>query len=837
VTRLLLVVAIAIVSGTISVKTGFRVDSTSLPTGQRIEPSGKTLIFYGRPLALAISHTGTIAVKYSHGILFVDGRTHAILDDLRLKRGPYGYPVNLGGNGMTGIAWDASGRTVWSADGFGLLLSATLGAGGHFAWDPSVDLPGPSGRVTNPKTHESDPSVPASVVLSLDGKTAYIALSRMNAIAAVDITERKVAYTIPTGGTPFALLIARDTLYVANLAGSPPTGGDASADAGGTPILVDPKTGIASSGTVSVIDLATRRKLNDIRVGLAPSGLQLSMDGSYIYVANANDDSISLINVRTNVVDRTISLPLQDGFGAAPNGLAISPITGALYIAEGGDNRILILDPKTMRATGQVSTAWYPDAIAFEANGTLLTTSLKGWGGRGHDFGFPRHDLGFRLFVPLSDEGYNVYDYAGVLQAIPPRPAAGTPPTRSSTSFLPISSTSDPKYAALHAVPVPLRENQHSVFKHVVFIIKENHTYDDYFGDERAGNSDPTLCAFSRRITPNHHALADRFGLFDNFYVNGTMSADGHQWTNEADANDYVERNTASWARTYPSDGTDPLAYSRNGFIWQRVLERGLTFRDYGEFTMSAPIIIPPSATWIEFWTKRLRGGGSASFRNVVDIAPLRPYVDMRYPGFTLRISDQARADEFERELRQYQHRGRLPAFVLMQLGNDHTAGESPGYPVPNAAVADNDLALGRVIDAISHSQFWKNTVIFVVEDDAQNGLDHVDGHRTMALVISAYNRKHVVDSTFYNQTSILATLERILRLRPLTQFDALSQPIVSPFGTIADLTPYVALPTQVSLDSLNPRRQGSPVANLPRDGAWLEKRLRRSRNGEPGLP
>ncbi len=767
------------------------VNSVLIPTHQRLAPAGTRVAFYGRPLDVAISRDGLVAVKNSHGIVFVDSRTAKIVQDLRLTRGRVDYPRNLGGNGMTGIAWNSAGTTVWSADGFLLLRSASV-RGARFAWDRDVVLPAGA--------------VPAGVALSPDGATVFVALSALDRIAAVDVETRAVRYEIPTGSTPFALLASGNRLYVTELGGIPPTPGVASAYSGDRRVRVDPRTGAAAAGTLAVVDVTARRVTTRTPVGLAPIAMALSHDGSRLFVANANGDSLSIVDTASNTTARTVTLPSQMGFGASPNALAVSPDDGSVYVAEGGDDRILVLDGSTLNATGEIRTGWYPDGVALAGNGTLFATSLKGFGSRGPDFGFPRTDLGFRVFVPLSQRGYNVYDYAGLLQVVPRAELAGVTPSSSAfVSDAPAAPVS-PAYASAATVPVPVRTGQHSAFKHVVFIIKENHTYDDFFGDIARANGDRNLCAFPAKISPNHHALAERFGIFDNFYVNGTMSADGHQWTNEAFADDYVERNTASWGRTYPSDGTDPFAYAPTGFIWQRALDAGHTFRDYGEFVTSEPAFKPTHATWQQIYRDYRHRTHAVAFTDTVGNATLRPYVDMAYPAFSLRISDQERADEFLREFRRFERSGTFPNFVLMQLGNDHTAGTDPGYPDPDAAVADNDFALGRVVDAISHSRYWKDTAIFVVEDDAQNGLDHVDGHRTMALVISAYNRARAVDSRFYNQTSILATIERIFNLPPLTQFDAYAPPIVAPFAATADLTPYGARPNTIPLDRLNPK-------------------------------
>lgn len=757
------------------------------PTFQTLAPPGTLTTFFSRPLDVAVSIQATVAIKGSHGLVFADGATGKIVQSLALTP-QNDYTANLGGNGLVGIAWNAAGTRVWSADGYRLLKSASRRSDGRFAWDRDVKIPGAFG-----------PSVPTGVAVG--DRQVYVAASRNNAVFVVDEQTRRVVDRIHVGASPFAVLRAGSSLYVTNLGGPEPRAGERSADSGGVSVRVDAR-GIALQGSVSVVDLAARRTVKEIPVGRHPESMALARDGGRLFVLNANDDTISVIDTSRNDVTRVVDLPLQAAFGAAPSAIAVSPVDGRIYVAEGGDNRVLLLDGDSYAAVGEIQTGWYPDGIAFGKNGQTFITSLKGWGSRGRTFGFSRKELAARLGVPVVPDGFNVYDYSGMLQTLD---ASGvTEATTSLRAFASRPFTPDRGYFDAGIVPVPVRARQRSAFRHVVYIIKENHTYDDFFGDVTQGNGDRRLCVFPMQITPNHHALASRFGLFDNFYVNGTMSGDGHQWTDEAGTTDYVERNTASWARTYPSDGTDPLAFTSTGFIWQRVIDAGMTFRDYGEFVVSGPKFTPQNARWTQIWNDRRLGSHTVTFKNDVQLRSLLPYVDMRYPGFSLRVPDQVRADEFLRELREFSKRGSMPSLSILQLPNDHTAGSAPHYPVPNAAIADNDYALGRIVEGISHSPFWKDTVIFVVEDDAQDGFDHVDGHRTAALIVSAYSRPRFVDSHFYNQTSILRTIEAILGLRPLTQFDANAPLIVAPFRLHPLATTYTAVPNRVPLDTLN---------------------------------
>ena len=348
------------------------------------------------------------------------------------------------------------------------------------------------------------------------------------------------------------------------------------------------------------------------------------------------------------------------------------------------------------------------------------------------------------------------------------------------------------------------------MFEHVVYIIKENRTYDQVFGDMEQGEGDESLCIFGREVTPNHHKLAEEFVLFDNFYCSGTLSADGHQWTDEAYVTDYLEKAYGGWPRSYPYAGGDALAYASSGFIWDNVLAHGKTLRVYGEFVRASIKWKDPNKKgtppFIDCYKDFVNQTGLIDVRAIATIKTIEPYICPTFIGFPYNVPDVYRAGEFIKELKRFEARGEMPNFSIMLLPNDHTAGTLPGRPTPRAAMADNDLALGRIVEAISRSRFWKDTCIFVVQDDPQNGFDHIDGHRTVALVISPYTKRGVVDSTNYNQTSMFKTMELLLGLPPLNQFDASATPMTTCFRDTPDFTPYTVAPNRIALDELNPK-------------------------------
>jgi hypothetical protein len=321
------------------------------------------------------------------------------------------------------------------------------------------------------------------------------------------------------------------------------------------------------------------------------------------------------------------------------------------------------------------------------------------------------------------------------------------------------------------------------------------------FGDMGKGNNEAGLCIFGRQVTPNHHALAEHFVLLDNYYCNGVNSADGHSWSTEGNVTDHLEKSFGGFTRSY-TFGDDPLTYSSSGFIWDNVLLHGLAFRNYGEMDYAEPI--PGELTFKEIYEDFRSSRRQIKFSQNIGIENLRRYSCREYPGWNMKIPDVLRVEIFLKALKEYEKKGGLPDFVIVYLPQDHTSGTSPGSPTPRAHVADNDLALGRLVEGISKSRFWPRTCIFVIEDDPQNGFDHVDGHRSVCLVISPYTKRSAVVSNFYNQTSVLHTMELILGLPPMNQMDAMAPVMAECFTEKPDFKPYVAVENLIPLDEMN---------------------------------
>ncbi len=539
-----------------------------------------------------------------------------------------------------------------------------------------------------------------------------------------------------------------------------------------------------------------------------------SRDGRFVYVANANSDTVSVI--RTDVDEVVETIPCRpEGrlpFGSGCNALALSPAGETLYVANGTNNCIAVVRlgpmasssgpplPRESRLAGLIPTGWYPGAVLVSDDGKrLFVANIKGVGSlarqkvcdegpRDEAQGMNSHDhLGSVSIIDVPDDG-SLAKYTEVVNAN----------NRLAYSLAGL----EPPRADARPTPVPERHGEPSVIKHVIYVIKENRTYDQVFGDMKEGNGDPNLVMFGEKVTPNLHALAREFTLFDNFYCSGVLSADGHQWVNEAYVTDYLEKAFGGFTRSYPFEGSDPLAFAPTGFLWDNALLHKKTFRNYGEFVRQSA---PKGATWSDMYEEYKTGAGKFRVEAKANVESLTPYTHPGYPGFVMSIPDVYRAKVFIDELATCERTGELPNLVYVFLPCDHTSGTRPGMPTPRAMVADNDLALGRVVEAASRSRFWKDTCILAVEDDPQNGFDHVDAHRTVALVVSPYTKRGFVDSTCYNQTGMVKTLELILGLPPMNQLDLSATAMRNAFQTRPDLTPYAAAPNKIALDEMNP--------------------------------
>ena len=624
--------------------------------------------------------------------------------------------------------------------------------------------------------------LPSGMALSADGNTLYVALNGNNTLGVVNTQTDTLTARIPVGNAPRQVVLAPNgnVAYVSNEGGRPANKHDFTNLSDGTPIVSSPSTGAAITGTVSVVNLKTGREMQEIPVGLQPTALY--QNGSALFVANSNDDSLSVIDENSNSVTQTVRTNPVPGaqVGSYANAISMSDPNHVL-VSIGRDNAIAVYryqgPYRQMRFVGLLPTDWYPVQVkpdpALGAN-MIVVTNDKGIGAQGPPSTINK---GFDT-TPATD--HNTYDDTGSVTTFP-MPADYQIPRYTQAVFTDddwnqIRPINQGDYDSVPKV-IPTHLGGSSPIKHVVVIVKENRTYDQVLGDLREGNGDPADAQFGAQVTPNQHALAYRFGDLDNFYDEGTLSADGHNWLVQAEATDYVEKEFGAFYRSYPSQGGDALAYQRDGFLWNAAEKAGRSVQNFGEYIYN-PYSLPAGAPQWDQWyaeSQWLEDGHKGTepindpcqyTRVKSDIPSLQAISDPCFPNFQLSIPDQYRVDQWLPVFQRQEQTGSMPNLTFMWLMTDHTGGtgicSTCSVPDPVAQAADNDLAVGRVVDTISHSKFWKSTAIFIVEDDTQNGVDHVDGHRGPAFVISPYSASGV-DDDYYTQLNMVKTIEQIL--------------------------------------------------------------------------
>jgi YVTN family beta-propeller protein len=735
-----------------------------IPTGQRLTPAGRHIEVNDRPLGMVLSPDGARLAVVT-GSNFAPRALH-LLD---AKEGRLLSSEAIG-DSFVGVAFAADGRTVYVGGGASNEVKVLREDGGRF---------------TQQHAYRIDGSAPSGLSLSPDGSTLYVALNLKHTVAAIDLKSGSIR-EVQAGMHPYTTVTepSGKKVYVSNWAGRRARPGDTTDE--NFRIVVDPRTGIPSSGTVSVIATESNSVIREIDVGLHPSALALSPKGDRLFVANANSDTVSVIDTETDTVAGSINVRpgVRAPIGSAPNALSVSPDGKTLFVANGANNAVAVVDlgSKQPRVRGFIPTGWYPTALAAARDGKNL------WVASGYGFGSIKA-------LPEGRTGRSYRDREGVvsLVEVPAGKRLDEATTQVMTNNRLVAAGVRP--GAGH--PVPMDRGKPSPIRHVFYIIKENRTYDQLFGDLAQGNGDPSLVQFGRDVSPNHHALAEQFVLLDNFYTPADQSALGHRWCTQGYASD--------WIFKYGNARNDanPMLYAPNDFLWDVAKAHGISVRSYGE--RGANTITPKSATFKEIYDGWKTGQMTVSIKPRTFIAGLKDIYHPDYPAFGGIVPDQLRADIFLKEFREFEKNGKLPRLTILLLPNDHTNGTSPGLPTPRASVADNDLALGRIVEAISKSRYWKESAIFVVEDDAQNGVDHVAGHRTIALVISPWARRKSVDSHFYTTINLYRTMQQILGLPPQNQFDVAAEPMFTVFADQADGAPYEPLPNRVPLDEINP--------------------------------
>ncbi len=786
-----------------------------LPYNRLIQPAGLQ-IFFGdeslenHSLDAVLSNDGKwLAVEERYSIVFISTSDNKVKFILANNNHP---DLKGGMNTYSGITWHIGNEgpeVYWSTIGRNnrsFVVSAR--------WD---GLKAEFGRMLEYKAiPPAKLALPNEILITKesDREFLYVVLNGNNLVLKQDFVTGEPIWSTDPGVAPYGLTMASGKLYITNWAGRHPDADDK--DVAGVPwglARVDNKAGGATrEGSVTVLDPANGKIIKEVVVGLHPNEIISDSRGRFVYITNSNSDNITVINTARDEISETISVRLQPEinpfFGDSPDGLCLSANEKLLYVANGMDNALVVInlgkkaavksDKNYSRVTGFIPTGAYPSAISIHNSGYLYVCNLEA--------------EGVTLGLPNKSTTNLVYNSHKMLASISVIPVPGKRDLKAYTdTVIAVNDLSRATLArekpreSVQPKPVPDRIGEPSVFKHVVYIIKENRTYDQILGDMKQGDGDPGLCIYGADVTPNTHRLAEEFILLDNYNVSGKCSAEGHQWTDASIVTDYIEKNMRAWFRSYPHVQEDALVYSPTGFLWDNATSHGKKVRIYGE--ASVPVF-DKKVTWTDVYNGFLNGE-KLEFTNHTTIEPVKKLLCETYPSYgNHEVPDILRADAFIKELNAFEARegDQLPELMIIALPNDHTGGTRPGLPTPRAMVADNDLALGQIVEALTKSRFWESTVIFITEDDSQNGWDHVSAYRTVGLVLSPYSRIKNTNHTYYAQPSVVRTIEQILGLPPMNIQDAIANPMTDCFINEKNLTPFEALPNIIPLNEMNPQ-------------------------------
>ena len=606
---------------------------------------------------------------------------------------------------------------------------------------------------------------PAGIEIDEKKHTMYVVTKENNALYIINIVTKKIIKQLPLGGEGYACILSpgKTELYIT----------------------------CWGCDKVLILNTASNAFSGEIAVGDNPNDLCVTKNGHYLFVANANDNSVSVIDVLQKKVIETLNAALYADApnGSTTNGLALSADEKSLYIANADNNCLAVFDvskPGLSKSKGFIPVGWYPTCVKVIAR-KIFVTNGKGFASMANPYGpSPMRAKegvvyqGGDKTKPLAVQ-YIGGLFKGALSIID-EPSEAQLGVYSSAVYknTPYTKEKESVTAGEQGSPVPMKTGDASPVKYVFYIIKENRTYDQVLGDIKEGNGDPNLVLFGENVTPNLHKLTKEFVLLDNFYVDAEVSMDGHSWSTAAYATDYLEK---TWPTSYGSrggvydgEGNRAIANNKNGFIWDQCKRAGLSYRTYGEFADNAK----------------------------PNIAVLKNHVCPYYKGWNLSVRDTARVNEWKHEFDSLLAAGNVPRFNSIRLGNDHTEGLRKGRPTPYAHVADNDLAVGMFVEYLSKSAIWKESVVFVLEDDAQNGADHIDAHRSTAYVAGGFVKRNFVDHTMYSTSSMLRTIELILGMPPMSQYDAAATPMFNCFSAKADLTGFTTVAPRINLSDKN---------------------------------
>jgi YVTN family beta-propeller protein len=733
-----------------------------LPNGWMLTPAGKHVTLTDLPLnilPLADARHALVGTSgfNKHELSLIDLTTQKVIDSQTVRQSWFGMV----------LAPDED-KVWWAGGGAGMVHTFDLKS--HKLARTGPAEPDMS-RLTR-EEREKLRTFKSGLALDPRRQTLYSLDINAGTLTAINLKDGSAGKPAPCGGRPYDVILGRDgtQLYVSDWAGR----------------------------TVLVVDPESLRVVAKIAVGEHPNQMAVHPKDNRLFVACASSNCVSVIDTKRGIVTETIYTALfpRAPEGSTPDAVAVAPDGKTLYVANADNNCIAVVDitvPSESQVKGFIPTGWYPTAVAVTPDGKALLVGVgKGNQTRANPIdptAKPREEGSRRLPYP-----YIGTTLSGALSVV------AVPDEKQLAEYTALVYRNCPYSNELltnapypHKTAIPTRVGDPSPIKYVIYIIKENRTYDQVFGDIPKGNGDPSLVMFGEKVTPNHHKLAHEFVLLDNLYCNGQVSRDGHPWSTMAYNTDYIARD---WHLTYSrrsgveDDDEGNLSKAPSGYLWDACARHGISYRSYGEYGRR---VSEPDGKF------RMEG------RVPGLIGHMCPNYGLpRVPGQRPRDTDNV--EVFLKEYRAFEKAGTMPRFIVMSLGEDHTSGTTPGAFTPEACVASNDLALGRLVEAVTHGKLWPETAIFVIEDDAQNGPDHVDAHRTVGLVISPYTKRNHVDSTQYATVSMIRTIELILGLPPLSQYDAAARPMFASFTDQPDLTPYRHVPARIDLNAVNPK-------------------------------
>jgi YVTN family beta-propeller protein len=732
-----------------------------LPTGAKLDPAAPSHPLGNMPLALVLApdgrHAAVLLCGYrEQGVQIVDRTSGEIVQTLPQRAA------------FLGLAFSPDGKSLWASGGNEDTILRYAWENGRAQLASSIPL----GANVEPK--KTAAHYPAGIAFSNDGSRLYVAENLSDTIAVIDTAQQKVVQRLDAGRYPYGVAVTKSgDVFVS-------CWGEHSIDA----FRTNADGTLAANGRIAV--------------ARHPSAILANASGTRLYVASASSDTIAVVDTRRARVIAKIddAPPSGPREGSTPNALALSRDGKRLFVAEGDNNAVAVISTATNKLLGRIPVEWYPAAVQVDGD-ALVVVNAKGMRSG------PNPDLAQPGAKATNPKAFTLAQLDGSMTTV-------------RTNGADLASLTK-RVARANGWTSARTPHRYPPFRHVIYVIKENRTYDQLFGDMPAGDGDPALLFFGRDSAPNHHVLAERFGLFDRFFVNAEVSAHGHNWSTAAYVNDYTtkavpQQYAPNGGRTYDYEGTnrgkllanddDDVASPSTGYLWDAALRKGIAFRNYGEYVVAPNDLIPAAPAGANFVTKKR----------------LLPHTNLAFAPYDLSVPDQRRLDVWLADFEQFLVTG-MPPLQIVRLPNDHTMGGRAGERTPRAFMADNDLALGRLVAAVSHSRFWRDTLILVVEDDAQNGPDHVDSHRSAMLAISAYNRPGVVHR-FVNTTDVLATIEQLLGLDAMSQFDHYSRPLHDVFATTPDLRPYDFAVPAISLDERNPpaTRAANASAHLDLD-------------------